>query len=217
MNKVELSLWIGANYPATATSIAQRKPRYGVGENDAHYATQPMVNGKQIKDPAYIAWAGMLKRAYNRKYHAEHPTYSGVTVCKEWHSFRAFRAWWLENYREGWHLDKDLLAAGNREYAPDACVYVPQWLNKFTLDRGASRGELPIGVSIHKQTGKYQSECGNPITGKQCYLGLFTEPEAAHDAWLKCKLSLAEQLKPDMDAIDPRIYNNAISIIKAAI
>ena len=44
-----------------------------------------------------------------------------------------------------------------------------------------------------------------------------TTPEAARDAWLKCKLELADQLKPDMDAIDPRIYNNVVAIIKAAI
>ena len=215
MTNIELSLFIEANYPATAISIAGRKPRYGVGANDAHYATHPIVNDKQIVDPAYRAWANMLKRAYNPKFHAVKPTYSDVTVCKEWHSFRAFRAWWLENYREGWHLDKDLLASGNREYAPDACVYVPQWINKFTLACGASRGELPIGVSIHKQTGKYRSDCRNPFTGKQHDLGYFTTPDAAHEAWLKYKLELAAQLKPEMDAIDKRIYPNVVTIIKA--
>ena len=217
MNKVELSLWIEANYPVTAMSIAKRKPRYGVGENDAHYATQPMVNGKQIRDPAYCAWAGMLKRAYDPKFHAVNPTYSDVTVCSEWHYFSAFRQWWLNNYRDDGQLDKDLLAAGNREYAPDACVYVPRWLNNFTIDSGALRGEFPIGVSIRKQAGKYKSRCRNTITGKQHSLGLFNTPEAANSAWLAYKLALADQLKPDMDAIDPRIYNNAVSIIKAAI
>ena len=216
MTKVELSLFIEANYPATATSIAQRKPRYGVGENDAHYATQPMVNGKQIKDPAYIAWAGMLKRAYNRKYHAAHPTYSGVTVCKEWHSFSAFRTWWLNNYREGFSLDKDLLVISNREYSPWSCLYIPQWLNKFTTDIGAARGEFPIGVCLDKRSGKYQSYCNNPITGKRHSLGYFTTPETAHDAWLNYKLKLADQLKPEMDAIDTRIYPNVVTIIKAA-
>ena len=215
MNKIELSIWIEANYPANKSSIAQRKAIFGVGANDAHYATQPRVNGKQIKDPACIAWAGMLRRAYDPKFHAVKPTYSDVTVCKEWHSFRAFRAWWIENYREGWHLDKDLLAAGNREYGPDACIYIPGWLNNFTLDHGASRGEFPIGVCLDKRSGKYQSECRNPITGKKHYIGYFTTPEAAHDAWLKRKLELADQLKPEMDAIDQRIHPNVVTIIKA--
>ena len=217
MTNIELSLHIEANYPATATSIAKRKPRYGVGINDAHYATQPRVNDKQIKDPAYRAWVNMLERAYDPKFHVTNPTYVGVTVCKEWHSFHAFRAWWLANHRDGFSLDKDLLVAGNREYGPDVCIYVPRWLNSFTADCGASRGEFQIGVSFCNQTGRYRSRCCNPITGKQHKLGSFTTPEAAHDAWLRYKLALADQLKPQMDAIDQRIYPNVVTIIKALI
>ena len=217
MTKVELSRFIEANYPRNKLSIAMRNPAYGIGINDADYMTQPIVNGKQIKDPACRAWVSMLHRAYNTKFHEKQPTYSDVTVCTKWHSFSAFREWWLDNYREGFGLDKDLLVVGNREYGPDACVYVPRWLNNFTEDRGASRGEMPIGVSIHKPTGKYHSRCNNPITGKQHALGLFTTPEAAHDTWLKYKLALADQLKPDMDAIDKRIHPNVVTIIRAAV
>ena len=213
MNKVQLSIFIEANYPANKTSITLRKPVYGVGTNDAHYMTNPTVNGATLRDPAYDAWCGMLKRAYNRKYHVTHPTYSDVTVCKEWHSFSAFREWWLENYREGFQCDKDLLAPGNKEYSTDTCIYVPRWLNSFLNGHEASRGELPIGVCLHKPTGKYQSQCNNSITGKYHNLGLFNTPEEANEAWLDFKLSVAGQLKQEMDAIDPRIYNNVLTII----
>ena len=214
MNSIELSRFIEANYPMRGIG-RPRKPRFGVGLNDVDYTTIPMVNGVRLRDPAYYAWADMLRRAYDPKFHAEHPTYSDVTVCKEWHSFSAFRSWWLNHYREGFSLDKDLLVVGNREYGTYTCVYVPRWLNNFTEDHGAGRGEFQIGVSIHKQTGKYQSHCSNPIPGKQRYLGYFTTPEAAHDAWLRYKLELAAQLKPAMDAIDQRIYPNVVTIIKA--
>jgi len=217
MTKVELSLWIEENYPATDGSIVRRKPRHGVGVNDADYTTTPTINGVQLWDPAYSAWVSMLKRAYNRKFHEKQPTYVGVTVCEEWHSFRAFRSWWLANYRDGFSLDKDMLSVSNREYSPDTCVYVPRWLNNFTEDSGASRGELPIGVSFCKQTGRYRSRCCNPIAGKKHSLGYFTTPEAAHQAWLKYKLSLADQLKPEMDSIDQRIYPNVVTIINAAV
>ena len=212
MNKVQLSIFIEANYPISGRG-GHRKPVYGVGTNDAHYMTNPTVNGATLCDPAYYAWAGMLKRAYNQKLHEKNPTYSDVTVCKEWHSFSAFREWWLNNYRECFSLDKDLLIPGNREYGPDACIYVPQSLNTFTIDCGAVRGEFPIGVSLHKPTGKYRSECCNPITGKRHHLGLFTTPEEANEAWLNFKLELASQLKPVMDYIDKRIYNNVLAII----
>ena len=217
MTRFELSLHIEKNYPANKSSISKRKPVFCIGVNNAHYMTTPTVNGVILWDPAYIAWVNMLKRAYNQKYHVTNPTYVGVTVCSEWHYFSAFRQWWLYNYRDDGQLDKDLLVVGNKEYGPDVCIYIPSMLNSFTADCGASRGEFPIGVSFCKQTGKFQSNCNNPITGKKHKLGRFNTPEEAHEAWLKCKLSLAEQLKPDMDAIDPRIYNSAVYIIKAAI
>ena len=217
MNSIELSRFIEANYPANKTSITLRKPLCGVGVNDADYTTTPTINGVRLWDPAYRAWFAMMRRAYDTKFHAVNPTYVGVTVCEKWHSFSAFRAWWLDNHREDWHLDKDLLLVGNREYAPDACIYVQQWLNTFTVDCGASRGDLPIGVRLDTRRGKYQSRCCNPITGKQHDLGGFTTPEAAHSAWLTYKLQLADQLKPEMDAIDHRIYPNVISIIMAAL
>lgn len=216
MSKVELSLHLEANYPISGIG-RPRKPLYGVGVNDADYMTNPMANGVMLWDPAYRAWSNMLHRAYSERCHKRRPTYVGVTVCEDWHSFSAFREWWLNNHREWYELDKDLLAIGNREYGPDACIYIPGWLNTFTVDSGALRGELPIGVSFCKQTGKYRSHCCNQITGKQHKLGRFTTPEAAHSAWLKYKLELADELKPEMDSIDQRIYPNVISIIKAAI
>ena len=216
MNKIELSLHLEANYPISGRG-RPRKLLHGVGANDAHYATQPRVNGVPLCDPACQSWVNMLKRAYNRKYHAANQTYIGVTVCEEWHSFSAFREWWLANYREGWQLDKDMLSVGNREYGPSACIYVPRWLNSFTTDSGALRGEFPIGVYLDRRRGKYQARCGNPITGKQHKLGYFTNPEAGHEAWLKRKLSLAAQLKQEMDDIDKRIYPNVVTIIKALI
>lgn len=215
MNKVEKSLFIEENYPLTGRWIP-RKPVNGVGVNDAPYVTKPTINGMVEFDPAYESWRMMIKRAYNARYHDKQPTYTDVTVCDEWHSFMKFRKWWLENYREGLQIDKDLLVVGNLEYCPDTCVYVPSWLNKFTIDSGAARGEYPIGVCLDNSGCKCQSRCRNPITGNRHDLGRFATPEAAHLAWLNYKLSLAEQLKPEMDAIDVRIYPNVVTIIKAA-
>ena len=216
MSKIELSLWIEANFPANSKSAAMRKPVYGVGINDAKYITGPTIDGKVRPDPFYKVWTSMLQRCYDHKWQAKNPTYIGCTVHPDWLVYSVFRSWCIAHHVEGWQPDKDLLRPGNKEYCPDACIFVPNWLNSLTVDCGAARGEWPLGVYFDKQRGKFRSRCSNPITGKQHRLGYFTTPEAAHAAWLIYKLELADELKQQMDAIDHRIYPNVISIITAA-
>ena len=110
---------------------------------------------------------------------------------------------------QGRDLDKDLLFHGNKVYGPAACVFISDGLNNFTNDHAAVRGEWPIGVYWHKQSGKLMARCWNPFTGKQEYLGLFTCPDAAHEAWRSRKHALALQIAA-LHA-DPRIAK-ALSI-----
>lgn len=215
MSGKEQTLWIEDNAALSRRSESQRGLVYGVGVNDAPYCTETRIDGKRVACPAYIAWFCMLKRAYSAKYHAKNPTYSGVKVCEEWKNLCAFRDWWMVNQVDGWQLDKDLMS-DSREYSPETCIFVPAWLNLFTTDRGAARGAHPIGVSFHKGTGRFLAQCCNPITNKRIYLGYFNAPEEAHLAWLKRKLELAIELKPNMDSIDLRIYPRIVEIINNA-
>lgn len=84
---------------------------------------------------------------------------------------------------EGKHLDKDILRPANKVYGPDACVFVPGQLNAFLNDRGAARGEYPIGVTWNRQRGKLLARCCNPFTRKLEHLGYFTDSAEAHEAW----------------------------------
>lgn len=156
----------------------------------------------------------MLGRSYDKKFHARMKTYVGVTVCDEWRSFMAFRAWWMENQTSGWALDKDLLG-DSREYGPSSCVFVPQWLNNFTNLSYANRGESPIGVSWHISIGKYQAYCHHPFGGHES-LGYYNCKHKAHLAWKARKLEIAFELKPEMDKIDLRIYPRVVEIIERA-
>ena len=187
---------------------------YGFGINDANYVVRPDVNGRQVTCPAYRAWRDMIKRCYSAKLHAMFPTYVDVNVCKEWKSFMAFRAWWIDHHVDGYQLDKDLIGDG-KLYSPETCIYVPQWLNNFTIDSRASRGDFPIGVSYDKRSGKYVARCSNPF-GKIERLGFFDCQDQAHMAWLSRKLEIAAELKPMMDEIDERIYQKVAEIIKNA-
>ena len=186
----------------------------GVGINDADYAVKPRVNGKMVECQSYSSWKNMLERCYSAKYHRIQPTYIGVKVCGDWLSFMAFRKWWVENQVDGWQLDKDLLS-DDRIYSPEACIFVPSWLNHFPIDRAASRGEWPVGVNFDKSSGKLKSRCSHPF-GTHEYLGLFSTPGEAHAAWLARKLEIAHELKHLMDYIDARIFPRVIEIISRA-
>lgn len=190
----------------------------GVGLNDLPHATRFIdEQGKIRTHSGYRQWSDMLIRCYSEKSRFRHPTYADVTVCDEWLKASNFVAWQKTQYREeGWQLDKDLLVVRNKVYSPETCMYIPRWLNVFTSDGGAARGKYLIGVSYHKISKKLVAQCRNPVSGRTEYLGLFEDEMEAHLAWRKRKLEHALTLKPEMDAIDLRIYPNVLIIIKFA-
>lgn len=214
MSGKEQTLWLEENCKVNGFG-RPRNPLFGVGINDSNYCTGPIIDGKQIRCPAYKSWRGIITRSYSAKEHARHPTYSGVAVCSRWHSFMNFRCWWIDHQVDGYQIDKDLLS-NDGVYSPENCIFVPAWLNNFTIDRGAARGELPIGVSFNNVNGRFVAHCSNPSTGKQENVGYFDKKESAHIAWRARKLELALELKPKMDEIDPRIYPRVCEIINNA-
>lgn len=181
---------------------------YGVGSNDMPKGScSKMVDGKQVKHNFYKKWLSMLKRCYSPKYQQKNPTYIGCTVCEEWKSLSKFKEWLDQQplERHSWHLDKDLLFTYNKLYSPETCILVPQWLNKFVIERGADRGEYMLGAMWDKYASKFKSQISDG-TGKHRHLGLFTDELSAHLAWKSAKLNLVEEMKSNLDAVDERIY-----------
>ena len=197
----------------TIINMKPKKLTYGVGINDADYVTQKneiigYVDGKRKQKvvwrcPYHRAWEHMLERCYSTKYQEKQPTYKGCSVSDEWLVFTSFKSWMMAQDLEGKHLDKDLLFDRNKVYSADTCVFVSQTVNSFTIDSGASRGKLLIGVDWNKAAGKFKSQCSNPITKKREHLGYFTCELEAHQAWLKRKLELAHELAAIQE--DPRV------------
>ena len=210
----EFSDYMRKNYPTRGNSIANRRLVYGVGVNDADYVTYEIKDNKENRCPAYSAWRSMLARGYSVKFKNKQPTYRNVSICKEWLIFSNFRKWFIENHIDGYQLDKDLLVKGNKVYSPTVCIYVPSWVNSFVNNCRKSRGNYKIGVHFDRPASKYTAQCSNPKTKKRENLGYFTNELDAHNAWLKRKLEIALELKPEMDIIDLRIYPNVVEIIK---
>lgn len=116
----------------------------GVGINDADFPVK--INHTHIR--SYTTWVHMLRRCYSEKSLAKRPTYTNCSVCQEWLLFSNFEKWFNTNYREGLHLDKDILVEGNKVYSPDTCCFVPQYLNSLFTDSARVRGNLPLGVTL---------------------------------------------------------------------
>ena len=188
----------------------KRRKVFGVGNNDADYMVYECetIGGKRKiiwRCPFYLTWANMLRRCYSEKALIRNPTYKGCTVFERWLIFSNFKAWMETQDWKGKQLDKDLLVKGNKVYSPDNCIFVHPKVNTFTTDHGNARGEYMIGVYWSKNAGKFMSQCGNPFTGKQEYLGCFTNELEAHLAWKRKKHEHACALADSEYCTDPRL------------
>lgn len=170
----------------------KRKLVYGFGVNDSESPVYvyELIDGSYKATwmcPFYLTWREMLCRCYSKKYQAKKPTYTGCTVSAEWSRFSVFKSWMQGQEWEGMHLDKDLLFPGNKIYSKERCIFISANLNTFMLGREADRGPNPIGVSWNIETKKFVSRCSNPFLGRQEHLGLFSDPQEAHEAWRRKK------------------------------
>ncbi|AUS01986.1 hypothetical protein NVP3058O_068 [Vibrio phage 3.058.O._10N.286.46.B8] len=162
----------------------------------------------RIDNPEYILWRSILQRCYSKEFQIRAPTYIGCSVHTDWLNYQNFAEFYHKNYVDGYHLDKDLLVIGNKQYGPNTCVFVPHWLNTFVLNGGSSSD---IGSGFNASMGKYVCRCHD--MGEIRHIGYFETSEDAHTAWLDFKLGLALKHKPEIDAIDCRLYQNTVSII----
>ena len=174
-----------------------KKLVFGVGINDADYTTQPKVNGKVVCCPYFRTWKNILIRCYYQRVWAKQPTYSDCTVCDEWLTFSNFKAWMELQSWEGMDIDKDIRIQGNKIYGPDTCVFVPGSINSLLIERGAARGEFPIGVYYNKKVKKFIASGRENL--KRTHLGVFDTPSAAHEAYKADKSRIIRAVATDIN------------------
>ena len=156
-------------------------PMYGVAYNDADYTVETGTAGNKQTCPYYRVWRNMIVRCYSDQY----PAYVGCSVCPKWLYFSQFKSWMKTQDWVGKELDKDLLIEGNREYGPNACLFVTRDVNVFAIGKSDLRGTLPQGVTLNKH-GRYIAQ-GVKEKGDHGYLGSFSTAEEAHEAWRQAK------------------------------
>lgn len=116
---------------------------------------------------SYVTWFGMIRRCYSEKKKEKFPAYYGIcTICDAWCNYQNFAEWFDENYYnvdERLHIDKDILFANNKEYAPDKCLLVPQRINMLFMNKPNKRG-LPNGIHM-SPSGKYRANYNHKNLG----------------------------------------------------
>lgn len=179
---------------------------YGVG----YMGTKRDVILAPSKSPAYFAWHNMLYRCYSEDVRRKRPTYKDCTVCEEWKCFANFKEWFDNQvYFQGWMLDKDILAKGNKEYAPDKCCFVPNEINALFTKRQNFRSQLPIGVKYCKAQRRFK-ECYKASVSRndgKSYIGTFKTPEDAFQAYKVAKEDWIKEVADKWkDKLEPRVY-----------
>ena len=178
---------------------------YGVG----YVLTEPTkVNYIQQKE--YKLWTNMLGRCYDPIMLAKMPTYKGCTVSETFKCYDNFARWCRKQVGfgvEGFSLDKDLLSGSSKVYSEATCCFLPRAINSCLVANKRRRGNLPIGVTFHKQRKRFMASLRIPKEGSK-HLGYFDTPEDAFKAYKLAKevyvKFLAEKFKSE---IDVKAYN----------
>jgi len=150
--------------------------------------TKASDNGVKLK--SYVHWKNMLSRCYGGD--DSNRAYKGCSVSDEWLVYENFKSWHNQNYVDGYHLDKDILCAGNKTYSSDTCAYVPKEINKLILRSDSSRGELPQGVQYHKRSGMFYSHISK--NSKTFHIGSYKCKDSAFLAYVKEKESYVKNV-----------------------
>ena len=178
---------------------------YGVGVIGDSYSCW---DGSKIRKE-YHLWSSMLERCYSPKSHKARETYIGCTVSENFKSYTYFYEWCNQQVgfsENNFELDKDLLSGVSKYYSEGTCVFLPQEINVALIKQNKKRGDFPVGVTYHKNTGNFVAQLSTSAGRKR--FGAFNNVIDAFAAYKKAKeaylVELAEKWK---GKIDDRAYN----------
>lgn len=175
----------------------------GVGVNDIYGSKN---------DRSYNTWCHMIKRCYmkSKKFNA----YKDCYVCDEWKIFSNFKKFYDENCHDStFHLDKDIIFQGNKEYSPQTCVFVPMEINECIKSEWSNNKTLPLGVTKTKY-GKYRSRCRIEKGEGETHIGVYENEKEAFYAYREFKKKRLKEMAEkyfNNGLIDKRVYDAILS------
>ena len=146
-----------------------KKLVYGWGIND--------IKGS-YEEKYKKVWKGMIQRCYSEPYLIKYPTYRNINIIEEWKYLSIFRDWFLDNYIEGYVLDKDLYRPNTKVYSISSCLFIPTKVNNLLVkQKGKGYSKIP--------SGKYRAMMS--IDGKNIVIGTYNTKQEVHKAYIKFK------------------------------
>jgi hypothetical protein len=195
------------------------KTLFGVGYlGEGKYSSRT----NNIKNIQYIYWMSLFSRCYGKSELEKRPRYKNCIITEEWHNFQNFAEWFDNNYYtiddEKMCLDKDILFKGNKIYSSNTCVFVPDRINTLFIKSNKIRGDLPIGVSISKNTNDNIFLCRCNTLNKSVYLGHYSTPEDAfYNAYKPFKENYIRQVAEEYKNLIPQNLYEAMYRYKVEI
>ena len=119
------------------------------------------------KTPSYLrcfsVWKAIVARCYDPKCNS-YPTYGalGTRLGDEWLNFTNFHKFYMDNHKEGLHLDKDLKSFGSLLYSEETCLFIPRSINNFIRNSTGRKSTLSRGVN--KKGSKFEGFGGYAIS-----------------------------------------------------
>lgn len=159
---------------------------------------------------AYSGWSNMLYRCYSPEAEIKNPTYKDCTVHKDWYNFQNYAEWFYTNYKEGYHVDKDLSCKGNKLYSEGTCIFIPRKVNNFLS--GEERHKDGTLLGCHRIEGKdyYSAHVGNHNTGKLDFLGCYKNQNMCHMVYRIAKYTLAVNLSKELQVKGELVIGNKL-------
>ncbi len=113
---------------------------------------------------------------------------------------RILNLYHLENYLEGFEVDKDLLQADKefKVYSSETCIFLPHNINVFLTNSKSSNKSGSCGVSFYKRYNKWQANIKIFRESRISHLGYFKSIEEANLAYIEARKVQAENVKQYM-------------------
>lgn len=191
---------------------------------DEKYKNLPKIKKENKILPSekwiYSRWGGMMGRCYDiRNAGYKHYGEKGVYVTEEWHDYKVYRDWFVENTPgKDYDVDSDLRNQnGQKHYSPEGCTFLPPILNSLLSGEFIENRKWPVGVDYHKPNKRFRARYRKSVNGnrERHVIGYYDNPIDAGFAYAKTREKYLKDTAKDFyksREIDEEIFNLFLSI-----